>query len=417
MKKLVINGGYPLSGSVKISGSKNAALPMMTACILSDHNITLNGIPDLADVKTLITLLDSMGMKTKKNHKGSFTFNASEIESKFASYELVKTMRASIMVLGPLLAKHGEAKVSLPGGCAIGARPVDLHIEGLEKLGASIEIKDGYILASAERLIGSTYSFPKKSVTGTANILMAATLAEGETEIGNAACEPEIVQLGELLNSMGAKIEGLGEDFISIEGVENLEGAEIEIIPDRIEAITMIIAGIIAQGELKVENINPLHIQQPIELIRQCGAKFEIFEDSLFLKGPDTILPISFETKPYPGIPTDIQAQLMVLNTIAHGDSKIKETIFENRFMHILELKRMGANIGIDGNTAIVRGVSKLNSAQVMATDLRASAALILAGLIADGKTIIDRIYHLDRGYENIEEKLLNIGAKVRRID
>ena len=390
---------------------------MMTACILSDHNITLNGIPDLADVKTLITLLDSMGMKTKKNHKGSFTFNASEIESKFASYELVKTMRASIMVLGPLLAKHGEAKVSLPGGCAIGARPVDLHIEGLEKLGASIEIKDGYILASAERLIGSTYSFPKKSVTGTANILMAATLAEGETEIGNAACEPEIVQLGELLNSMGAKIEGLGEDFISIEGVENLEGAEIEIIPDRIEAITMIIAGIIAQGELKVENINPLHIQQPIELIRQCGAKFEIFEDSLFLKGPDTILPISFETKPYPGIPTDIQAQLMVLNTIAHGDSKIKETIFENRFMHILELKRMGANIGIDGNTAIVRGVSKLNSAQVMATDLRASAALILAGLIADGKTIIDRIYHLDRGYENIEEKLLNIGAKVRRID
>ena len=417
MKKLVINGGYPLSGSVKISGSKNAALPMMTACILSDHNITLNGIPDLADVKTLITLLDSMGMKTKKNHKGSFTFNASEIESKFASYELVKTMRASIMVLGPLLAKHGEAKVSLPGGCAIGARPVDLHIEGLEKLGASIEIKDGYILASAERLIGSTYSFPKKSVTGTANILMAATLAEGETEIGNAACEPEIVQLGELLNSMGAKIEGLGEDFISIEGVENLEGAEIEIIPDRIEAITMIIAGIIAQGELKVENINPLHIQQPIELIRQCGAKFEIFEDSLFLKGPDTILPISFETKPYPGIPTDIQAQLMVLNTIAHGDSKIKETIFENRFMHILELKRMGANIGIDGNTAIVRGVSKLKSAQVMATDLRASAALILAGLIADGKTIIDRIYHLDRGYENIEEKLLNIGAKVRRID
>tara|TARA_B100001559_G_scaffold222734_1_gene186938 strand:- start:34 stop:1287 length:1254 start_codon:yes stop_codon:yes gene_type:complete len=417
LKKLVINGGYPLSGSVKISGSKNAALPMMTACILSDHNITLNGIPDLADVKTLITLLDSMGMKTKKNHKGSFTFNASEIESKFASYELVKTMRASIMVLGPLLAKHGEAKVSLPGGCAIGARPVDLHIEGLEKLGASIEIKDGYILASAERLIGSTYSFPKKSVTGTANILMAATLAEGETEIGNAACEPEIVQLGELLNSMGAKIEGLGEDFISIEGVENLEGAEIEIIPDRIEAITMIIAGIIAQGELKVENINPLHIQQPIELIRQCGAKFEIFEDSLFLKGPDTILPISFETNPYPGIPTDIQAQLMVLNTIAHGDSKIKETIFENRFMHILELKRMGANIGIDGNTAIVRGVSKLNSAQVMATDLRASAALILAGLIADGKTIIDRIYHLDRGYENIEEKLLNIGAKVRRID
>ena len=417
LKKLVINGGYPLSGRVRISGSKNAALPMMIASILSDHDITLNGIPDLADVRTMITLLDSMGMKVKKNDKGSFAFNASGIESKFASYELVKTMRASIMVLGPLLAKHGEAKVSLPGGCAIGARPVDLHIQGLEKLGATIEIKDGYILASSDRLIGSTYSFPKKSVTGTANILMAATLAEGETKILNAACEPEIAQLGELLNSMGAKIEGLGKDCITIEGVENLGGAEIEIIPDRIEAITMVIAGIITRGELRIENINSSHIQQPIELIRKCGAKLEVFEDYLYLKSSDLISPISFQTNPYPGIPTDIQAQLMVLNTVAEGDSKVKETIFENRFMHILELKRMGANIGIDGNTAIITGVQKLNSAQVMATDLRASAALILAGLIADGETIIDRIYHLDRGYESIEEKLSNIGAKVRRID
>ncbi len=417
LKKLVINGGYPLNGRVRISGSKNAALPMMTASILSDHDINLNGIPDLADVRTMITLLDSMGMKAQKNHKGSFTFNASGIKSKFASYELVRTMRASIMVLGPLLAKHGEAKVSLPGGCAIGARPVDLHIQGLEKLGAKIEIKNGYILASADKLIGSTYSFPKKSVTGTANILMAATLAEGETKIRNAACEPEIIQLGELLKSMGAKIEGLGKDCITIEGVENLGSGEIEIIPDRIEAITMIIAGIITQGELKIENINPLHMEQPIELIRQCGAKIEIFEDYLYLKGSDLILPISFETNPYPGIPTDIQAQLMVLNTIAEGESEVKETIFENRFMHILELKRMGANIGIDGNTATVKGVSKLNSAQVMATDLRASAALILAGLIADGETTIDRIYHLNRGYESLEEKLLNIGAKVRRID
>jgi len=417
LKKLVVNGGYPLNGSVKISGAKNAALPMMTASILSNHDMTLNGIPDLADVRTMITLLESMGIKTNKNHEDSLTFNASGINSKFASYELVKTMRASIMVLGPLLAKYGEAKVSLPGGCAIGARPVDLHIKGLEKLGASIEIKNGYILAFADRLLGSSYCFPKKSVTGTANILMAATLAEGETKILNAACEPEIVQLGELLNAMGAKIEGLGEDCITINGVEELGSAEIEIIPDRIEAITMIIAGIITRGELKINNINPSHIKEPIDLIRQSGAKLEIFEDYLNVNGEDEILPVSFETNPYPGIPTDIQAQLMVLNSVAVGDSMIKETIFENRFMHVLELKRMGANIGINGNTAKIKGVRKLNSAPVMATDLRASAALILAGLIADGETIIDRIYHLDRGYQNIEEKLSNIGAKVRRID
>ena len=417
MKKLVINGGYPLNGSVKISGAKNAALPMMTASILSNHDITLNCIPDLADVRTMITLLESMGIKANKNHEDSLTFNASGINSKFASYELVKTMRASIMVLGPLLAKYGEAKVSLPGGCAIGARPVDLHIKGLEKLGASIEIKNGYILAFADRLLGSSYCFPKKSVTGTANILMAATLAEGETKILNAACEPEIVQLGELLNAMGAKIEGLGEDCITINGVEELGSAEIEIIPDRIEAITMIIAGIITRGELKINNINPSHIKEPIDLIRQSGAKLEVFEDYLNVNAEDQILPVSFETNPYPGIPTDIQAQLMVLNSVAVGDSIIKETIFENRFMHVLELKRMGANIGINGNTAKIKGVRKLNSAPVMATDLRASAALILAGLIADGETIIDRIYHLDRGYQSIEEKLSNIGAKVRRID
>ena len=417
LKKLVINGGYPLNGSLKISGAKNAALPMMTASILSDHDIVLKGIPNLADVRTMITLLESMGVMTNRSHKDSFTFNASGIDSRFASYELVKTMRASIMVLGPLLAKYGEAKVSLPGGCAIGARPVDLHIKGLEKLGARIEIKDGYILASANRLVGSSYCFPKKSVTGTANILMAATLAEGETEIVNAACEPEIVQLGELLIAMGARIEGLGGNSIRIQGVEDLVGAEIEIIPDRIEAITMIIAGIITKGELKIENINPSHIEKPIELIRKCGAKLEISEQSLFVKGLDEILPITFETEPYPGIPTDVQAQLMVLNSIAKGDSMITETIFENRFMHVLELKRMGANIDIDGSTAKIKGVSRLNSAPVMATDLRASAALILAGLIAKGETVIDRIYHLDRGYENLEEKLLNIGAKVRRID
>ena len=417
MKKLVINGGYPLNGSVKISGAKNAALPMMTASILSNHDITLNCIPDLADVRTMIILLESMGIKANKNHEDSLTFNASGINSKFASYELVKTMRASIMVLGPMLAKYGEAKVSLPGGCAIGARPVDLHIKGLEKLGASIEIKNGYILAFADRLLGSSYCFPKKSVTGTANILMAATLAEGETKILNAACEPEIVQLGELLNAMGAKIKGLGEDCITINGVEELGSAEIEIIPDRIEAITMIIAGIITRGELKINNINPSHIKEPIDLIRQSGANLEIFGDYLNVNGGDEILPVSFETNPYPGIPTDIQAQLMVLNSVSVGDSIIKETIFENRFMHVLELNRMGDNIRINGNTAKIKGVRKLNSAPVMATDLRASAALILAGLIADGETIIDRIYHLDRGYQSIEEKLSNIGAKVRRID
>ena len=385
MKKLVINGGYPLNGSIKISGAKNAALPMMTASILSDHNIVLNGVPDLADVKTMITLLESMGIETNKNHKSSLTLNASGIDSRFASYELVKTMRASIMVLGPLLAKYGEQK-SLYLEVVLLELDRLISIYRLEKLGARIEIKDGYLLASADRLIGSLYRFPKKSVTGTSNIFTSATLAEGETKIVNSACEPEIVQLGELLNAMGARIEGLGEDCITIQGVENLVGAKIEIIPDRIEAITMIIAGIITQGEIEIENINPSHLDEPIELIRQCGAMLEISERSLFVKGPDQILPISFETEAYPGIPTDIQAQLMVLNTIANGDSKITETIFENRFMHVLELKRMGANIGIDGNTAEIKGVTSLNSAPVMATDLRASAALILAGLIAKEK-------------------------------
>jgi len=417
LKKLVINGGYPLKGTVKISSAKNAALPMMTACILSNQDITLNNVPDLADVKTMNTLLKSMGISINKTLDGSLKLNSGQIKSKYASYDLVKTMRASIMVLGPLLAKYGMAKVSLPGGCAIGARPVDLHIEGLKKLGANIEIKDGYILASAERLKGSEYYFPIKSVTGTANILMAATLAQGETKILNAACEPEIDNLGKLLNLMGAKIKGLGTETITIEGVDNLYKAEIDIIPDRIEAVTMIIAGIITKGEITIENIDPSHIKQPIKLIRQCGARFEILKDALLVRSPDKISPMNFETQPYPGIPTDIQAQLMVLNAIAEGRSKITETIFENRFMHALELKRMGANISIAGNKAEVRGVSKLNSAPVMATDLRASAALILAGLSASGETIIDRIYHLDRGYENIEEKLVNIGAKVQRID
>ncbi len=417
LKKLVINGGYPLKGSVKISGAKNAALPMMTACILSNHNITLNNVPDLADVRTMRALLDSMGISVNKTLDGSLKLNGGQIKSKYASYDLVKTMRASIMVLGPLLAKHGKAKVSLPGGCAIGARPVDLHIEGLKKLGANIEIKDGYILASAEQLKGSKYHFPIKSVTGTANILMAATLAEGESKILNAACEPEINNLGGLLNLMGAKIKGLGTETITIEGVDNLYEAEIDIIPDRIEAVTMIIAGVITKGEITIENIDPSHIKQPIELIRQCGARFEMFKDALLVSSPDKIKPMNFETQPYPGIPTDIQAQLMALNAIAEGHSKISETIFENRFMHALELKRMGANISIAGNKAKVGGVSKLNPAPVMATDLRASAALILAALSAGGETIIDRIYHLDRGYENIEEKLLNIGAKVQRID
>ena len=417
LKKLVINGGYPLKGSVKISGAKNAALPMMTACILSNHNITLNNVPDLADVRTMRTLLESMGISINQTLDGSLKLNGGQIKSKYASYDLVKTMRASIMVLGPLLAKHGKAKVSLPGGCAIGARPVDLHIEGLKKLGANIEIKDGYILASAEQLKGSEYHFPIKSVTGTANILMAATLAEGETKILNAACEPEINNLGGLLNLMGAKIKGLGTETITVEGVDNLYEAEIDIIPDRIEAVTMIIAGVITKGEITIENIDPSHIKQPIELIRQCGARFEMFKDALLVSSPDKIKPMNFETQPYPGIPTDIQAQLMALNAIAEGHSRITETIFENRFMHALELKRMGANISIAGNKAEVRGVSKLNPAPVMATDLRASAALILAALSASGETIIDRIYHLDRGYENIEEKLLNIGAKVQRID
>jgi UDP-N-acetylglucosamine 1-carboxyvinyltransferase len=358
-----------------------------------------------------------MGVNIKEDHNGKIRLNSSNISKKVATYELVKTMRASIMVLGPLLAKFGEARVSLPGGCAIGARPVDLHIKGPEALGAEIHIEEGYIVASAKKLTGSEYSFSKKSVTGTANIIMAACLADGKSKILNSACEPEIVQLGQFLNSMGAKITGLGTEIIIIDGVESLGGAEITIMPDRIEVMTMAVASIITKGELIIENVIPSHVSQPIELLKKSGANIEFDENTIYVENSNEVLPISFETSPFPGIPTDIQAQLMVMNIIANGNSWIKETIFENRFMHALELKRMGADISIDGNTANIRGVSRLYPAPVMATDLRASAALILAGLITDGQTIVDRIYHLDRGYEKIEKKLSKIGAKVQRID
>ena len=417
MKKLAINGGYPLRGKVNISGSKNAALPIMTASILSNEDLILNNLPQLADVKTMRRLLESMGVNIKEDQNGKMRLNSSSISKKIATYELVKTMRASIMVLGPLLAKYGEARVSLPGGCAIGARPVDLHIKGLEALGAEIHIEEGYIVASAKHLKGAEYSFAKKSVTGTANIIMAACLADGKSKILNSACEPEIVQLGQLLISMGAKITGLGTENISIDGVENLSGTEITIIPDRIEVMTMAVASIITKGELIIENVVPTHVSQPVALLKKSGAIIEFDKNTMYVENSNEVLPINFETSPFPGIPTDIQAQLMVMNIIANGNSKIKETIFENRFMHALELKRMGADITIDGNTAKIKGVSQLYPAPVMATDLRASAALILAGLVTDGQTIVDRIYHLDRGYEKIEKKLTKIGAKVQRID
>ena len=418
MKKLKIQGGHSLRGEVHISGSKNAALSIIAASIMTEERIVLENIPHLEDVTTMIRLIAGMGVSVTLADDNKLILDSSKIRNFLAPYDLVKTMRASILVLGPLIARFGEASVSLPGGCAIGARPVNLHLDGLKAMGADVEINEGYICAKAKKLKGAHFSFSPVSVTGTANLMMAGVMAEGQTILENAATEPEVINLGEFLLKMGAKIKGLGTRKIMIDGVNKLCSAEHKIIPDRIETGTFLVAAAITKGSVLLKKTQPEHLQSVLDLLRQTGAVIFFEEDTIELTMNLTnIKPADFTTQPYPGIPTDMQAQLMVLNAIAPGNSIVVETIFENRFMHVLELQRMGADISLSGNTAYITGVKKLQSAPVMATDLRASAALVLAGLVADGETHIDRIYHIDRGYECIESKLSLLGAKVARIE
>jgi len=418
LKKLKIQGGHSLRGEIHISGSKNAALSIIAASIMTEERIVLENIPHLEDVTTMIRLIAGMGVSVTLADDNKLILDSSKIRNFLAPYDLVKTMRASILVLGPLIARFGEASVSLPGGCAIGARPVNLHLDGLKAMGADVEINEGYICAKAKKLKGAHFSFSPVSVTGTANLMMAGVMAEGQTILENAATEPEVINLGEFLLKMGAKIKGLGTRKIMIDGVNKLCSAEHKIIPDRIETGTFLVAAAITKGSVLLKKTQPEHLQSVLDLLRQTGAVIFFEEDTIELTMNLTnIKPADFTTQPYPGIPTDMQAQLMVLNAIASGNSIVIETIFENRFMHVLELQRMGADISLSGNTAYITGVKKLQSAPVMATDLRASAALVLAGLVADGETHIDRIYHIDRGYECIESKLSLLGAKVARIE
>ena len=418
MKKLKIQGGHSLRGEIHISGSKNAALSIIAASIMTEERIVLENIPHLEDVTTMIRLIAGMGVSVTLADDNKLMLDSSKIRNYLAPYDLVKTMRASILVLGPLIARFGEASVSLPGGCAIGARPVNLHLDGLKAMGADVEINEGYICAKAKKLKGAHFSFSPVSVTGTANLMMAGVLAEGQTILENAATEPEVINLGEFLLKMGAKIKGLGTRKIIIDGVNKLCSAEHKIIPDRIETGTFLVAAAITKGSVLLKKTQPEHLKSVLDLLSQTGAVIFFEEDTIELTMSLTnIKPADFTTQPYPGIPTDMQAQLMVLNAIAPGNSIVVETIFENRFMHVLELQRMGADISLRGNTAYITGVKRLQSAPVMATDLRASAALVLAGLVADGETHIDRIYHIDRGYECIENKLSLLGAKVARIE
>ena len=418
MKKLKIQGGHSLRGEIHISGSKNAALSIIAASIMTEERIVLENIPHLEDVTTMIRLIVGMGVSVTLADDNKLMLDSSKIRNYLAPYDLVKTMRASILVLGPLIARFGEASVSLPGGCAIGARPVNLHLDGLKAMGADVEINEGYICAKAKKLKGAHFSFSPVSVTGTANLMMAGVLAEGQTILENAATEPEVINLGEFLLKMGAKIKGLGTRKIIIDGVNKLCSAEHKIIPDRIETGTFLVAAAITKGRVLLKKTQPEHLKSVLDLLSQTGAVIFFEEDTIELTMSLTnIKPADFTTQPYPGIPTDMQAQLMVLNAIAPGNSIVVETIFENRFMHVLELQRMGADISLRGNTAYITGVKRLQSAPVMATDLRASAALVLAGLVADGETHIDRIYHIDRGYECIENKLSLLGAKVARIE
>jgi UDP-N-acetylglucosamine 1-carboxyvinyltransferase len=416
MQKLIIQGGVPLSGEAHISGAKNAALPILCASLLTNGTLSINNVPRLNDVATMLSLLEQLGVSIGTDGDG-IRLTAATLSNVVAPYEMVKTMRASILVLGPMLARAGEARVSLPGGCAIGLRPVDQHIKGLQAMGAEIEIEHGYIHAKAKRLSGAHIVMDIVTVTGTENLMMAATLAEGTTVLENAAREPEISDLAHCLIAMGAKIHGLGSDIITIEGVPALHGASHVVMPDRIETGTFLVAAAASGGEIHLGGTRPDTLDAVLDKLMEAGAAIESGRDWINLKMNNPLKSIDLRTAPYPAFPTDMQAQFMVLNSIACGTAIITETIFENRFMHVQELKRMNADIKVEGNTAVVCGVPALDGAKVMATDLRASASLVLAGLIAKGETVIDRIYHLDRGYERIEDKLSRLGAKIRRAD
>ena len=417
MDKLIVTGGTPLRGEISISGAKNAALPVLVASLLTNETVSIGNVPHLQDITTTMELLGRMGVRLVVGDKMVIEADSSQNTSVRAPYELVKTMRASILVLGPLLARFGEAEVSLPGGCAIGSRPVNLHIKGLQAMGAEINLEGGYIRARAKRLKGARIFMDLVSVTGTENIMMAATLADGTTIIENAAREPEVVDLAKCLMAMGAKIRGAGTDEITIEGVEQLHGAVHDVIPDRIETGTYLVAAAMTGGSVRLRNARPDLLQAVLEKLREAGAVIETGPNwiSLDMQGKRP-KGVTVRTAPYPAFPTDMQAQFIALNAIAEGSGTVTETIFENRFMHVYELQRMGASIDMEGNTAIVRGVDKLKGAPVMATDLRASASLALAGLVAEGETVVDRIYHIDRGYECIEEKLAQLGARIRRV-
>jgi len=416
MDKLRITGGRPLEGELRVSGAKNAALPIMCAALLSAKPLTLTNVPRLRDVSTMAKLLGEMGLGVERSPEGRVVLHAAAIKDPTASYELVKTMRASVLVLGPLLARCGRARVSLPGGCAIGARPVDQHVKGLEAMGATIAIEHGYMHASADRLRGARIVMDLVTVTGTENLMMAAALAEGETLIENAAREPEVVDLARCLAAMGAKIEGAGSETIRIVGARSLGGAEHRVMPDRIETATYLAAAAAAGGRVRLTGIAAGTLDAALDKLREAGAKVTVQETSIELETNGRPNAVSVRTAPYPGFATDMQAQFMALASVARGTAHITETIFENRFMHALELRRLGADIQLQGNTAVVKGVERLQGAAVMATDLRASAGLVIAGLVAEGETVVDRIYHLDRGYEALETKLSALGARVERV-
>ena len=417
MDKLIITGGPPLEGEVRISGAKNAALPILAATLLADGPVKIGNIPHLQDVTTIMELLGRMGVELVVDERMNVEVDCSTIRELFAPYDLVKSMRASFLVLGPMLARFGEAVVSFPGGCAIGSRPVNLHIEGLVKMGADVHVEGGYIHARARRLKAAHLVMDLVTVTGTENLMMAATLAEGTTIIENAAREPEVVDLANCLNAMGAKIDGAGSDTISVEGVDRLSGTRYDVLPDRIESGTYLAAAAITGGHVRIKDTQPHMLEAVIEKLREAGAHIEVGDRwiDLDMKGcrPRAT---NVRTSPYPAFPTDMQAQFTSLNVVADGTATISETVFENRFMHVYELQRMGADIQLEGNTVVTRGVNRLNAAPVMATDLRASASLVLAGLVAEGDTVVDRIYHIDRGYESIEEKLAKLGACIRRV-
>lgn len=415
MDKLVIQGGVPLTGEVRISGAKNAALPILCAALLTPGTLRLQNVPHLRDVTTMLHLLAQMGVEISLDEKLGVGLAAKKLHNLSAPYELVKTMRASILVLGPMIARFGEARVSLPGGCAIGQRPVDLHIKGLRAMGAQIDIEQGYILARAGRLRGAHIVLDLVTVTGTENLMMAAVLANGVTVLENAAREPEVIDLAECLNAMGARVRGAGSDVITIEGVRDLQGATHRVMPDRIETGTFLCAAAATGGEISLRGTRAGILDAVIGKLQEAGAQVAHGDDWIRLSTNGSLKSVSLRTAPYPAFPTDMQAQFMALNSVAQGTAVVTETIFENRFMHVQELRRLGANIEVEGNTAIVHGVSALQGANVMATDLRASASLVLAGLVANGETLVDRVYHLDRGYECIEEKLGQLGARIRR--